>query len=652
MIRHFLDREELSWTVAEELCLLARRTISARGRFDLALLGRAAAETLRALLGEPPFRDRVDWQRVRLSDGGDLNVAAFDLVVLGFEMSGRAPATLLQRAGRVWCLIFGSEQAAALRAALARPDEPEPVWFLDRDAARALDRESSTSGIATRDIAGNPLVVEAAADPCAFVIFGAGGDLTRRKLVPALYNLVADGKLPEGVAVIGVSRERTTPAELREQYRQAVEVHSRRKPIDGERWRWLAERIDYVGGGFEEASTFEQLRARLAAADRDRGTRGNRLYYLAVPPSAFEVVVEQLHRAGLLYERQPRGAHPWCRVMVEKPFGHDLPSARALNRELAEHLTEAQLFRVDHYLGKETVQNILVLRFGNTTFEPLWNRRSIDHVQITAAESIGLDRRGRFYDATGVLRDVVQSHLLQVLALVAAEVPLSFAADDVRDAQAQLLRSLHPLAGPEVAGRVVRAQYRGYTDEEGVAPRSRTPTYVAMKVTIDNWRWKGVPFYLRAGKRLARRLTEVTIHYQPIPVCLFRPERDGCQNVEPNVLTLRIQPDEAVSQSFVAKVPGDHLAVSNVLMNMNYASTFGRPIAEAYERLLLDVMRGDQMLFARADVVEHAWRFVQPILDAWDADEEPLAHYEPGSEGPPEADELLARDGRHWRKLG
>ena len=342
---------------------------------------------------------------------------------------------------------------------------------------------------------------------------------------------------------------------------------------------------------------------------------------------------------------------PFQRVIIEKPFGRDLASARALNELLGEYVDESQTFRIDHYLGKETVQNILVFRFGNSIFEPLWNRKYIDHVQITAAESIGVEKRGRFYDANGVLRDIVQNHLLQVLSLCAMEAPTSFGADDVRDAKLQVFRSLRPIVGPGIAKDVVRAQYRGYRQEEGVSADSVTPTFTAMKVMVDNWRWQGVPFYLRAGKHLADRRTEVSIHFQPIPLCLFSRE-EACQMFEPSVLILRIQPEEGISLRFMAKVPGEHIAVDTVAMNMSYADTFRKPLSEAYERLLVDCMKGDATLFARRDAVEQAWTFITPILEEWSADQTDIATYEPGSDGPKEAHELLARDGRRWRGLG
>ena len=497
-------------------------------------------------------------------------------------------------------------------------------------------KEGAFSGVAVEEIPGSPILFEAAPDPCVFVIFGVTGDLTRRKLVPALYNLMFDQRLPHSCPIIGVGRESIPPPVLRRRLREAVEQFSRREPIADAVWERLTAGFEFVAGNLGEGSTYAALKQKVEAAERTQGTGGNRLYYLAVPPGLFPVVIENLHRAGLLYEHLPGNARPWCRVVIEKPFGRELESARALNRLVGTYLDESQVFRIDHYLGKETVQNILVLRFGNTIFEPLWNRRWIDHVQITASESIGLEGRGLSYDTMGVLVDMVQSHLLQVLALSALEPPLSFQSEDVRDEKLQVLRALNPITGAQVARQVVRAQYRGYPQEAGVSAGSRTPTYVAMKILLDSWRWQGVPFYLRAGKNLGERLTEIAIEFQPIPLCLFRSTQKGCQNVQPNVLILRIQPEEGVSLRFVTKVPADHLAVGNVLMSMSYASAFGRPIAEAYERLLIDIMRGDETLFARRDTVEQSWQFITPILQAWQADDRgPLPVYEPGSSGAP-----------------
>jgi glucose-6-phosphate 1-dehydrogenase len=486
------------------------------------------------------------------------------------------------------------------------------------------------------------VVNRAAPDPCTLVLFGGTGDLARRKLFPALYGLAREQLLPEGLWVVAASREPISTERFRAAVRDALSRFARSQPVDERTWAQLAARIEHV---HVDDDGYEALRQRIEAIERGGTTGGNRLFYLATPASAFEPILGRLREQRLLRETK----QSWCRVVIEKPFGNNLESACRLNRLIAEMLDERQVFRVDHYLAKETVQNILVLRFSNTVFEPLWNRKYIDHVQITAAESIGVDGRGRFYDETGVLSDVVQNHLLQVLTLCAAEPPLSFAAHDVHDRKAEVLRALRPIPPAQVAERVVAAQYRGYRDEPGVAPGSRTPTYVALELFIDNWRWQGVPFYLRAGKRLRATRTEVAIQFQSVPLCLFPP--DDCRELRPNTLTLRIQPDAGIDLAFMSKMPGEVPSLAEVSMDFAYAYRFGRAPRDAYERLLLDGMRGDAMLFARNDAVEGAWEVVTPILEAWKAATAPLAVYEPGSDGPPEADALLARTLRRWRAL-
>ncbi|MFO0744543.1 MAG: glucose-6-phosphate dehydrogenase [Myxococcota bacterium] len=502
---------------------------------------------------------------------------------------------------------------------------------------------SSEPAIDVHEMPGRPILEARKAPPCAVVIFGALGDLTKRKLVPALYNLLADGALPDGVGIIGVGRRAISNDEYRENLRASTVQYSRRKSVDDALWQDFAGRVELAHGDFEQDGVYQQLAQMLGRLDQERGTAGNRLFYLAIPPDSFPIVLDKLHSHGLVGDGG--------KVIIEKPFGTDLGSARALNDLVAKYLTEKQTYRIDHYLGKESVQNILVFRFGNSIFEPLWNRKYIDHVQITASEAIGVEGRGKFYEQTGVMRDVVQNHLLQVLALCTMEPPSSFSADDIRDEKAQLLRSIRPISDYEVASHVVRGQYRGYRREAGVAPDSRTPTYAAMKIMIDNWRWQGVPIYLRAGKKLAQQRTDISIHFQSIPFCLFKQE-DACQLVEPNVLTIRIQPNEGMTLRYVAKVPGEQLSVANVQMSMTYAEAVGKPLAEAYERLLLDCMSGDQTLFARRDEVDNAWKFVTPILDAWDADtRSELAFYDDGHNGPAEADHLLFQDNRRWRDL-
>jgi glucose-6-phosphate 1-dehydrogenase len=398
-----------------------------------------------------------------------------------------------------------------------------------------------------------------------------------------------------------------------------------------------------VAGDYAKAEAVPALRAAVESAERQRGTGGNRLFYLAMPPTSFEEVLVGLRDAGLLH--RSNGA-PWSRVVIEKPFGRDLASARELNRVVAAVLDERQTFRIDHYLGKETVQNILVCRFANSILEPLWNRKYIDHVEITMAEEIGVERRGRFYDRTGVVRDVVQNHLLQVLALVGMELPATFAADDIHDEKLKVLRSMRPLG----AGDAVHGQYAGYREEPGVAQGSRTPTYVALRLYVDNWRWQGVPFYVRAGKALARRTTEVAVQFQQIPFCLFGRE-DVCQLIEPNELVLRIQPDEGIELSIATKVPGDDLTVGTVRLDFDYAGAFRRSPGDSYPKLLLDAMRGDATLFARHDVEECAWKLLAPILEGWDASAEQPHPYEQGSDGPAAAAALPHASGQRWRPL-
>jgi len=484
-------------------------------------------------------------------------------------------------------------------------------------------------------------------DPCVIVIFGVTGDLTHRKLVPALYNLAREGDLPERFALIGTSTSVGSSDQFRADLHDSVAKHSRTKPIDEEVWKKFAAPLETVVADVNAPDDYTKLCRTIDEVEKRHGLPGNRLYYLAVPPGVFPVILRNLKASGLLH---PTGATRWSRVVIEKPFGRDLASARELNRTVAQVVDESQIFRSDHYLGKETVQNILVFRFGNSIFEPIWNRKYIDHVQITMAEDLTVERRGKFYDTTGVLRDVVQSHLLQVLALCTMEAPATFRADDIRDEKFKLLRSIRPITAGDVANDVVAAQYRGYRSTEGVARDSRTPTYVALKMAIDNWRWQGVPIYVRAGKGLAARNTEVSIHFQTIPFCLFGSE-EVCQRIEPNVLALRIQPREGIALSFGCKVPGEDLSVGSVTMNFSYADSFKRAPWEAYERLLLDAMRGDHTLFARRDGDEQAWSFVTPVLEAWQARKDPLPEYDPGSSGPKEADQLLRRDGRRWRPL-
>jgi glucose-6-phosphate 1-dehydrogenase len=482
-------------------------------------------------------------------------------------------------------------------------------------------------------------------DPCVLVIFGASGDLTQRKLMPALYSLAFRRLLPEHFAVVGVSRTEMTTEEFREQMRQAVEEHSRDE-FRTDVWETLAEGLHYVSASFAEPDGPEPLVAALNELDEIRGTRGNRVYYLAVPPGAFDDIVTAIGRS--------RSTGGWTRLIVEKPFGHDLESGRELNDLVRTYYEESEIFRIDHYLGKETVQNMLVLRFANGIFEPIWNRQFIDHVQITVAESLGIEGRASFYEQAGAVRDVVQNHMLQLLALTAMEPPIDFEAESVRNEKVKVLRALHT-PGPK---HVVRGQYGpgfiegeavpGYREEEGVAPDSQTETYVAAKLFVDNWRWADTPFYVRTGKRLARRETTIAIQFKRAPHPPF--EVDEAEGLRPNVLLIHIQPDEGVSLAVGAKVPGQGLSIRTVHMDFLYGGSFRVGLPEAYERLILDCLLGDATLFTRADEVEEQWAIVDAMVAPWRRDRPHFPNYAAGTWGPASADELLRRDGRSWRR--
>jgi len=493
-------------------------------------------------------------------------------------------------------------------------------------------------------------------DPCVMVIFGATGDLTKRKLIPALLNLAQEEVLSKQFAIVGVAGNDLTTETFRKTLGEEMPQFAP-DPIDLKMWEWLKERIFFVKGDFGDADTFKRLKQQIDDVDKSQNTGGNKFFYLAVAPRFFAPIVQQLGDAGLTKEE---GGH-WARVIVEKPFGHDLASAVQLNSDLKKVLTESQIYRIDHYLGKETVQNVMVFRFTNNIIEPLWNRNYIDHVQITAAETVGVEHRGGFYETAGALRDMVPNHLFQLLTMTAMEPPISFDADEVRNKQAEVLHAIQPLTPEEVLTNTVRGQYAegivdnervvGYRHEPDVSPTSNTETFVALKLLIDNWRWAGVPFYLRTGKSLALRATEIVIQFRRTPFVLFR--NTAVKNVETNRLVIHIQPDEGISLSFGAKVPGAVMRLGLVNMDFDYKSYFGVEHGTGYERLLRDCMAGDATLFQRADMVEAGWKVIQPVLDVWHAlPPRGFPNYSAGSWGPAEAEELLERDGRSWRRIG
>ncbi|MGD8239706.1 MAG: glucose-6-phosphate dehydrogenase [Armatimonadota bacterium] len=493
------------------------------------------------------------------------------------------------------------------------------------------------------------------AEDCIVVIFGASGDLTKRKLLPALSALYRQDLLPERFAVLGVSRSQMSGETFRARVAESVEQYSRDDAIDAEKLREFAQRVHYEPVDTSSAEGYGQLKARLAALDAEYRTGGNCMYYLAMPPRLYEPTAAHLGHSGLNAQGDGTG---WKRIVIEKPFGHDLESARALNGDLLKVFHEDQIYRIDHYLGKETVQNVLVFRFSNGIFEPLWNRNYVRYVEITSAEHIGMEGRGAYYDRAGVVRDMVQNHLLQIVGLMAMEPPSSFDADAIRNESLKVFQSLRPLTERQIAENVVRGQYMpstvrgeslaGYRDEEGVAPDSRTETFVALRFHIDNWRWGGTPFLLRAGKRLPTRVTEVVIHFKPTPHRLLGPETGFPQGR--NQLIIRIQPDEGILLRFGMKLPGAGFEVKDVAMDFHYSDLSDTHISEPYERLLLDCMLGDATLYARNDVVEACWAFVDPILEAWEAKPDAkLYGYPAGTWGPKEADALVRGHADQWR---
>jgi glucose-6-phosphate 1-dehydrogenase len=489
------------------------------------------------------------------------------------------------------------------------------------------------------------------AEPCTVVLFGASGDLAKRKVIPAMYELAQHNALGERYAIVGFARTPMTHESFRSMVGEAAKTIGEVGPIDPPKWDAFAENLYYTAGDYGDEQAYAQLAKCLAELAERKQLGGNRLFYLSTPPEVYPSIVEQLGRAGL---NRPTKEKSWVRIIIEKPFGRDLATAKELNKIVLNVFEEKQVYRIDHYLGKDTVQNLLVLRFGNGIFEPLWNRNYVDHVQITASETLGVERRGGFYETAGALRDMIQSHCLQLTSLVSVEPPASFDATSVRNEKLKVLQSIRPFNLEMVAQWVVRGQYApgkvgdkvlpGYREEHGVNPNSRTETFVAMRLLIDNWRWAGVPIYMRTGKRLAKRSTEIMIQFKCAPHIVFRERR-----VEPNRLILNIQPDEGISVSFSAKKPGTEMNIGNVNMNFSYLEEFGGASRSAYATLLNDCVRGDATLFDRGDSVEAAWSLIEPILDVWSAAKTatvPL--YPSGSWGPKESDQLLERDGRQW----
>ena len=548
-------------------------------------------------------------------------------------------------------------------APAAKPEKAGPPAPAKKDAPRTMrDLRLASEGKKRPPVAkpANPLReglrLERVPDPATFVLFGATGDLAHRKVIPALYQLWRTNLLPHEFVILAIGRRPYTDDSLRTEFRASLEKYSRVLPLDEAAWRSFSSRIRYQRMDFDDGASYDELVTTLEAIDKEQNAPGHHLYYLATQPSAFAEIVAQLGRVGLDHEHHEGG---WRRIVIEKPFGHDLQSAIRLNREVGKVFRESQVYRIDHYLGKETVRNLLVFRFGNGIFEPIWNRNYIDYVQITAAEDLGIGSRAGYYDQSGALRDLIQNHMSQLLALLCMEVPASIGANPLRDEKVKVLRAIPELTRDQVQRDVVRGQYgpgwvtakpvMGYRSEPEVDPQSETETYIAARLTIDDWRWSDVPFYLRMGKRLPKRATEIAIQFKEVPHRLFK---DSATDPEANLLAMRIQPDEGILLRFGAKVPGLGIDVRNVTMDFTYGSAFQTDSPDAYETLILDALLGDASLFTRADEVEEAWSIVDPILDTWASSPAPdFPNYDAGTWGPEAADDLLAREGRRWRRI-
>lgn len=491
-------------------------------------------------------------------------------------------------------------------------------------------------------------------EPCILVIFGVTGDLTARKLMPALYNLKREGQLPTKFVCVGFARRDKSDDAFRAEQKKAVQEHSRVQPIDEQLWKNFQKHLFYHRSEFQDDEGYERLQKRLQQLDIEHGTKGNRVYYLSTQPQHFSLIIEKLQQHGLIYNESTKDK--WSRVIIEKPFGHDVESAENLQKEITAFLSEKQIYRIDHYLGKETVQNILVFRFANSIFESLWNNRYIDHIQITVAENIGIGTRGKFFEKEGLLRDIIQNHMMQLLTLVTMEPPANLGADAVRDEKVKVLESIRPLTEEDFDKIAVRGQYgpgyiageevKGYRQEDNVAEDSNTETYAALKLFIDNWRWDGVPFYLRGGKRLPKRATEIAVTFRHPPGILFN---EKGQKNEPNVLAIRVQPNEGIALKINSKVPGPLSPIQPVKMDFRYGAFFGLTPPEAYERLICDCIIGDSTLFAREDEVFNSWKLLTPLLEYWEEKKADFPNYEAGRWGPKEADEMIERDGRKWR---